>query len=65
MIGDNINSVLYYNIDEENIIKPYFARKANFSQSVTCIVALDNKNNFLIGQEKGHIDILNIEFMEL
>ena len=43
MIGDNNNRILYYNIvDEENLLKPFFARKANFSQCVTCIVALDS-----------------------
>lgn len=64
MIGGFNEMILYFRIDEDNLLSPNLVRQAKFSHCVTCIVALDDKH-FLIGQEKGRIDILEIEYMQI
>lgn len=65
MIGGSDQNILYFQIEDEFLLEPQQVREVNFDFNVTCIAPFDLKSqNFLIGQEKGRINILDIRFME-
>jgi hypothetical protein len=63
LIG-TFNKILVFNIEDERLLNPQLIGKINFIETVCCIAPL-NKTMYLVGQERGFIDILNIENFEI
>jgi hypothetical protein len=50
MIGGSDKNILYFKIDDENLLSPQMVREASFDFNVTCIAPFDLKGQtFLIG----------------